>query len=136
MLQAADYPPPALLAAWRRTRYLAAGAEVRIGRRSRTMDGLLARLGARAGGFVGAENPFGRRAGGARNARAAALLDAAIRRLPRLAAAGVGRGWREEHRLVLAAPARLRVLARRFRQGGIVVVRRGAPARLVILPPR
>ncbi len=41
--------------------------------------------------------------------------------------------WWEEHLLILAAPRRLVMLGRRFRQLAIVVVARGQPARLVLL---
>ena len=47
-----------------------------------------------------------------------------------------GRWSREEMLLVALDPAPAMVLARRFRQRGIVVVRRGQPARLVILQVR
>ena len=66
------------------------------------------------------------------NARALRRFDAAIRRLPHAAGHGGWRQWWEAHRLVAADPRRLTVLARCFRQRAIVVVARGAPARVVI----
>lgn len=120
------------LTAYRRSGYEAAGAVAYIGRRSAAVDALLARLGARQGGFVTAENPFSHRMPPGWNARAMLRFDAAIRCLPSAAGHGGWRRWREAHRLVAADPRRLLVLARRFRQRAIVVVRRGAPARLII----
>jgi hypothetical protein len=125
----------ALAAAYARTDYEAAGAVARIGRRSAAVDALLRRLGVRQGGFVTAWNPYSRRRPGGWNARMQAALRRATRRLPGADGHGRGRGWAEAHRLVGADPRRLAVIARRFRQAGIVVVRQGAPARLVLLPP-
>ena len=123
----------ALLAAYRRTEYEAAGAAARIGRRSAAIDGLLRRLGAREGAFVTAWNPLSRRMPVGWNARMMARLRAAARRLPRAEGEGRGRGWSERHLLLAADPRRAAALARRFRQNAIVAVRVGAPARLVPL---
>lgn len=125
----------ALLAAYRASAYAAAGATARIGRRSVTVDALLRRLGARQGGFVGAWNPCSRRRPRGWNDRLHLRLCQAARRLP-LAEGWGGRGaWRERHLLLAADPRRLAVLARRFRQNAMVVVRAGHPARLVLLRP-
>jgi hypothetical protein len=118
------------LAAYRRTAYEAAGAVAHVGRRSVAVDALLAELGTRHGGFITAENPLSRRMPPGWNARAMRRFDEAIRRLPSAAGHGGWRRWREAHHLVAADPRRLLVLARRFRQRAIVVVARGAPARL------
>ncbi len=67
------------------------------------------------------------------NARMMARLRTAARRLPSAEGEGRARGWAERHLLVAADPRRAAVLARRFRQNAIVVVRTGAPARLVLL---
>lgn len=125
--------PPRLLRAWRATRYEAAGAVARLGRRSPGVEAVLARLGVRAGGFVGAANPLGRRMPEGWNARAQARLRAAARRLPMAEGAGRGRGWAEPHWLLGGDPRRLAVLARRFSQAGLVVVARGRKARLVVV---
>ncbi len=122
-----------LLRAWRATRFEACGAEAQPGRRSPAVDALLARLGVRQGGFLGAWNPWARRVGAGVNRRAEARLLAAVRRLPQAAGHGRGRGWAEAHLLLGADPRRVAVLARRFRQAGWLWLRRGQPARLVIL---
>jgi hypothetical protein len=125
--------PARLQAAYRRSIYAAAGAEARIGRRSPAVDALLRRLGARRGGFVTAWNPFSRRMPPGWNARMLARLRTAARRLPQAEGEGGHGRWRERHLLLAGDPHRLTVLARRFRQAAIVVVREGAPARLVVL---
>lgn len=125
-----------LLAAYRRTDYEADGAVARIGERSAAVDALLRRLGAREGAFVTAWNPWSRRAQAGRNARMMARLREASRRLRAAEGEGRGRGWSERHLLLAADPHRAAVLARRFRQSAMVVVRTGAPARLVLLRPR
>jgi len=105
----------------------------RIGRRSGAIDALLAQLGARRGGFVGAWNPGGRRASADHNRRMMLSLALATRRLKRAQGhGGVGR-WQEVHLLLAGDPRRLAVLGRRWRQGGIVLVQVGAKARLVLL---
>lgn len=120
-----------LAAAYCRSAYEAAGAVAFIGRRSAAVDALLARMGARTGGFVGAWNPRSRRMPPGWNARALARLRTAARRLPMAEGWGGTARWRERHLLVAADPRRCLVLARRFRQNAVVIVRRGAPARLI-----
>lgn len=122
-----------LLAAYRRTAYEAAGAVARVGRRDAGVDALLRRLGARRGAFVTAWNPWSRRTPAGWNARMMARLREATRRLPAAEGEGKGRGWSERHLLLAADPRRAAALARRFRQNAMVVVRSGAPARLVLL---
>jgi uncharacterized protein DUF3293 len=125
-----------LLGAYRRTEYEADGAAARVGRGSASVDALLRRLGARQGGaFVTAWNPWSRRMPAGWNARMTARLREAARRLPSVEGEGRGRGWSERHLLLVADPRRAAALARRFRQNAIVVVRSGAPARLVLLRP-
>ncbi|MCS6930670.1 MAG: DUF3293 domain-containing protein [Acetobacteraceae bacterium] len=128
--------PPRMLRAWRATAYrLATGALVRIGRRSPAADLLLERLGARCGAIMTAWNPLGRRRPDGWNRRAGTRLAAAVRRIPAVPAEGRLGDWREEGLLLAGDPRRAIVLARRFRQAGIVVIRRGAPARLLLLAP-
>ena len=121
--------------AYRRSDYEAAGAVARIGRRSPDIDALLLRLGVRQGGFVGAWNPFSRRMPQGWNDRMLARLCEAAGRLPQAEGSGGNGPWREHHLLLAGDPRRLAVLARRFRQAAIVTLRRGAPARLVLLRP-
>jgi hypothetical protein len=120
-----------MLRAWRRTEYSAAGAMARIGRRSPAMDKVLATMRVREAVLISADNPFGRRHPDGTNARRREALKLATRRLR--AAEGEGRlGRWKEHHLLLGVSKRVGLmLARRFRQGGIVSLRRGARAELV-----
>lgn len=119
-----------LLAAYRRTEYRAAGAVVRVGRRSAAVDEWLRSLGARHGAFVTAWNPRSRPMPPGWNARMQERLRRAARRQQGVAGEGRWRGWAEGHLLLAGDPRRAAVLARRFRQNAIVVVTRGGPARL------
>ncbi len=121
------------LGAWRQTEYRAGEAVAWIGRRSASVERLLE---GRPGVFVTAWNPWGRLAPPGRNRRMARALQGWLRRVPHWPGCGVGRGWAEEHVLVRADPRRVRGLARRFRQAGIVVVAPLRPARLLLLPAR
>ncbi len=125
--------PPRLLRAWRRSDYEAAGAVARIGRRSPDIDRLLAEMGTRQAVFLGAWNPGGCRVGPGRNRAAEQRLLALTRGLTRRAGYGALGAWREPHLLLVIAPRRAARLARALRQAGMVVVRRGARARLVVL---
>ncbi|WP_149541243.1 DUF3293 domain-containing protein [Siccirubricoccus phaeus] len=119
--------------AYARTTYEAAGARAWVGRRSPEVDALLGRLGGRQGGFITAWNPYSRKMPRGWNDKALARLRQAARRLPMAAGeGGLGR-WKERHLFLAADPRRLAVLARRFRQAAIVTLRRGGPARLVVL---
>lgn len=124
---------PALIGAYRRTGYEAAGIVVRVGRRAPAGDRLLAALGVRAGGFVTAWNPLSRPMPVGWNRRTQDRLARHARRLPMVAGCGSDRRWREEHLLIGGDPRRLIVLARRFRQRGVVLVAPGRPARLLLL---
>ena len=124
---------PALLRAYRATAYVAAGAVVRIGRRSDAMDALLVRAGSRQGVFVTAWNPLSRRMPEGWNRRMQLCLAARLRRCVCVPAEGSLRRWHEAHLLVLGNPRPVLRLARVFRQCGVVVVARGQPARLVLL---
>lgn len=126
--------PPRMLRAWRATLFtLPGGIVLRIGRRSTDADARLAELGSRCGVILTAWNPFGRRRPEGRNRRAAARLTDAARRIASVRADGRLGSWAEEGLLLACDPRRAIALARRFRQGGIVVLRRGAPPRLVLL---
>jgi hypothetical protein len=118
-------PSPALLRAYRLTRYAVGAAELRIGRR--------APLAARHAVLLTAWNPLSRRMPPGWNQRMQARLRAHLRRLPVLEADGRLGRWQEAHLCVLADPRPCRVMARRFRQHAIVVLARRQPARLVLL---
>ncbi len=62
-----------------------------------------------------------------------ARLHEAARRLPVVEGHGRAAGWSERHLLIAGDPRRAAVLARRFRQNAVVVLRAGAPARLLVL---
>jgi hypothetical protein len=123
---------PRLLAAYRRTEYEAAGAVARVGRRSAKVDALLRRMGVREAAFVTAWNPCGRRMPLGWNERMQARLREAVRRWAGAEGHGRGRVWSEAHLLAGMPEGRAVSLARRFRQAGIVTVRVGRQARLVI----
>jgi hypothetical protein len=125
-----------LRAAFLRTAYVvgSASAVVRVGCRSPALDLWLERAKAREGAFVTAWNPFGRKRPSGWNARMQTSLEDSARGLHGAAALGADRGWTEQHLFLAGDARRLRALARRFRQHAIVVVPRGGPARLVVLP--
>jgi hypothetical protein len=110
------------------TSYIACGVTVHVGRRA---DRLLRLIGARQACFLGADNPRSRRMPPGWNRRARLRLAAPLRRIQTWPATGTWRGWSEAHTLAALPAARARVLARRFRQNAIVVLRQGAPARLL-----
>lgn len=120
-----------LIRAFRATAYEAEGAVARVGRRSPAVEALLARHGTRRAGFVTAWNPWSRAMPFGWNDRMQDRLREAV--AGRVIGEGWGRGraWAEHHLLVAGEPARLRVIARRFRQHAIVIVTRGRTARLL-----
>jgi hypothetical protein len=119
---------PRLLRAFRATRYEAEGAVARIGRRSPAVDALLKRPAA----FITAWNPCSRAMPFGWNDRMQDRLRQLVR--GRVIGEGWGRGraWAEHHLLVEGQPARLRVIALRFRQHAIVIVAPGRAARLLL----
>ena len=119
-----------MLRAYRRSDYAAAGAVVRIGRRSAAADALLRSVRARQAAFIAAANPYSRRMPDGVNARRHRMLLQALGRVPYWPGAGSGRGWMEPHVLAVVAPGRAAMLGRRFRQRAIVLVGLGQPARL------
>jgi len=124
---------PRLLRSYRETAYVCCGVVVRIGRRSAATDALLRGMGTRHGGFVTAWNPRSRCLLDGVNRRRQCLLIEHLRRRRFIQAEGGLRGWREEMLLVAADPRFLAVLARRFSQSAIVVLRMNGRARLVVL---
>ncbi len=117
---------------YRATAYQACSFTVHIGRRA---DALLRTIGAREACFLGADNPRSRRMPPGWNRRARLRLAAALRRVPTSPATGTWRRWSEAHLLAALPKLRARVLARRFRQNAIVVLRHGAPAALLWTVP-
>jgi Protein of unknown function (DUF3293) len=128
-------PPttPALQRAYRMTQYSVAGVTLRIGRRSAPMDQLLRSRHQREAAFITAYNPYSRPMPPGWNRRVQQRLTQAARRWPMLPACGQWRRWSEAHLVVFAPRPCAMVLARRFRQHGIVMLRRGQPALLVFV---
>ena len=123
--------PPRLLRAYRQTRYSAAGVVVRIGRC--VPDSLFAQVGAREAVIVTAWNPRSRPMPSGWNARMQRCLAERLRRFVVVPADGMLGRWHEAHLLVAADTPRMLRTARLFRQRGVVAMRRGQPARLVLL---
>lgn len=124
---------PRLLRAFCATEYRAAGATARIGRRSAAVDQLLCTLGAHNGAFLTAWNPGARRWPLGKNLRMDRALRGWLRRNRAEPGVGSAPGWQEAHWLMATDPRRVVVLARRFRQAAIVVVRCGQKAKLRFL---
>lgn len=119
--------------AYRATEYRVAGCSLRIGRRSFAVDGLLSGMGAREAVLITACNPRSRRSCPSRNARMMGRLHAALRRRSVFPAeSGAGR-WTEAQFLAAAPEAWACVLARRFRQNALVVLRPRQKPRLRVL---
>lgn len=119
-----------LWAAYCRTHYEVPGGVVRIGQRCAAADRILRRHRCRTAVLITAWNPLSRRKPRGWNDRMQSRLLAAVRRHPVLPGHGAARRWAEDHLLVLMPPARAGVLARRFRQNAVVVLRAGQPASL------
>jgi hypothetical protein len=126
--------PPHLAIAYRRSHYRAAGIKLRIGRRSRALDGVLAGMGAREAVLITASNPQGKRAPEGRNARLMVSLHAALRGCTALPAESGTGLWREAQFMAAGPEAWMKRLARRFRQVALVRLRRGQAPRLLALP--
>jgi hypothetical protein len=133
--QSRDQEPrlrPTLLRAYRRTRYEAAGISIRIGRRCAAADRLLLSHGVRSAVLVSACNPFSRKMPHGWNQRMQQRLRQALRRHAILSGTGSLGRWSEAHWLVFGDPRPVQRLARLYRQNGIVIVRRGQTAQVVI----
>jgi hypothetical protein len=124
-------PHPRLLRAYRETHYEAAGIAIRIGRRAPAIDALLRGLHSKQAGLITAWNPASRRLPDGVNRRRQLRLREHLRRTRFIAAHGHLRHWHEDKLLAAADPRRLALIARRFGQSAIVVVRAGRPARLL-----
>jgi hypothetical protein len=126
--------PPHLATAYRRSRYQAAGVDLRIGRRSRALDGLLLGMGARQAVLITACNPHGRRALAGFNARMMARLHAALDQRTALPAESGSGLWLEAQFLAAGPEAWMKRLGRRFRQVALVRLRPGqAPCLLPLV---
>jgi len=90
-------------------------------------------LGARQGVFLGAWNPHAARHPIGWNERMDRNLQGWLRQVAALPGSGFGPGWSEAHWLVVADPRRAIVLARRFRQSAVIMLRQGQVARLRLL---
>jgi hypothetical protein len=123
----------ALLRAYRKTCYEAAGVKVHVGRRSAAMDRLLRSHDARTAVFVTAYNPFSRTMPQGWNQRMQLQLRHALRRRQIVCGRGTLGRWSEAHLLVFGDPAPVGRMARRYRQNGIVIVRQGQPTRLMLV---
>ena len=122
---------PSLQRAYRETSYEVAGVTIRIGSRTAAMDRLLMAHRRREAAFITAYNPLSRRKPPGWNRRMQSRLVQAVRRWPVLPAGGGWRRWHESHLVVFAPSRPIAVLARRYRQHGIVIVRLRHPARLL-----
>ena len=125
---------PAVLRAYRSACYEVERIECRIGRRGLATDCLLRSHGVQQAVFITAYNPRSRVMPDGWNRRMQARLLQALRRRPVLHGSGSWRRWTEAHLIVFGDAAPVLKLARRFRQNGVVIIRRGQATRLVILP--
>jgi hypothetical protein len=95
------------------------------------MDSLLLSQRQREAAFITAYNPLSRPMPPGWNLRMQQRLMDSVRGRPAFPASGRWRRWCESHLVVLGPARPVAVLARRFRQHGIVIIRRGQPARLI-----
>jgi len=119
---------------WCNAGYEAAGVVARIGQHSAALDLLLHSMDVREAIFVGAWNPRGRKVALGINLRMEARLVEFAARPPARRGKGFGPGWSESHLLLGVRKRRGIVIARRFRQAAIVMVRRGQPPKLIFIP--
>ena len=122
-------PTPAVLRSYRLSTYRAGTVVARIGWPPVGLDGrnrvpLL---------LLSACNPGGRRRPDNWNRRMMRRLDEAMRRIPHVGGEGRLGRWSEPLVLAALAPGRGIVLARRFRQNAVVLLRPRRPARLLLL---
>jgi Protein of unknown function (DUF3293) len=120
------------LAAYRNTCYQVGAVKFAIGRRSQAMDALLSTYRVREAAFVTAFNPFSRLMPAGWNRRMHLRLTQVLRRRCILSGTGSWRSWSETHVLIFGDVRGAYRLMRLFRQNGIVIIRRGQPARLML----
>jgi hypothetical protein len=123
--------PPLLLRAYRQTEYRAAGHAIRIGRP--VPDDLFDMVDAHVAVVVTAWNPRSRRMPEGWNRRMQQRLCARLRRFVVVEAEGSLHRWHEAMLLVGGDARPVIRLAARFRQRGVVILRRGQKARLRLL---
>lgn len=116
--------------AWRASTYRGGPVVARVGRRSASADAWLAAHAAREGAIITAWNPMCRKHPPGWNERAQDRLRAATRRWRRAEGFSGTRHWQEHNLLLATDPRVVAVLARRFRQAAILVIRKGQAARL------
>ncbi len=127
-------PTPAILRSYRLSRYEAGGAVLRVGCRATGLEaGWESHLKGRGLVLLSACNPGGRRQHDGWNDRMMRRLAETLRRVPHMPGKGVLGIWSEP--LVLAAidSRRSLVLARRFRQNGVILIGRDRRVKLRIL---
>ena len=123
--------PPHLLRAYRQTGYLVAGITIRIDRRVPLV--MFAAVDSRTAVIVTAWNPMSRRMPDGWNRRMQQRLRQSLRRFVVLDAEGSLQRWREAMLLVGGDLRPVIRIAARFRQRGVVVLRRGRTATLRLL---
>lgn len=123
-------PTPSVLRAYRRSTYMASGLVAHVGH---PPVGLSRRWSGRDLVLLSACNPGGRRLPDGWNRRMMARLHEALRRHDRADGEGRLGRWSEPLLLVAIAPARGLMLARRFRQNAVILLRDRRPARLILL---
>jgi hypothetical protein len=106
---------------------------VRIGRRSRGLDGLLHGMNARQAVLITACNPGSRRMPAGWNDRMMARLHTALHRRTAYPAESGQGSWREAQFLAACPEAWASRLARRFGQNAVVGLRPGRAPRLLVL---
>jgi hypothetical protein len=97
------------------------------------VDALLRNLASRQGGLITAWNPASRRLPDGVNIRRQLRLREHVRRTRFIPAHGHLRRWHEDKLLVAADTRKLAVIARRFGQSAIVMLRTNQKAQLILL---
>ena len=121
------------MVAYRASRYRAAGVDLRIGRRSLALDGLLAGMGVREAVLITASNPNGRRCAAGWNARMMGRLHADLARRTAYPAESGSGIWLEQQFLVAGRDAWMKRLGRKYRQVALVRLRAGQAPHLLPL---
>ena len=123
-------PTAATLRAYKLSRYNAGSIVAYVGKRPK---GLSPGQGAREIVLLGACNPYGRRLPDGWNARMMSRLRIVLRRSSFIEANGALGRWSESMLAASMDPRRAAVVARRFRQNAIVIIRENRRATLKII---